>query len=145
MKNFKPIYSLLLLFCFFSCGNTNEDVNNNANEIEDLFDTKQASSIKKDSIVYYNGNQQAIDVNVGEKFGFIFEADQQDLLWNLASNMDQHILYLSEMYEPNFNSDNSLGNGLQLYTFSAISKGNSKLVFNSKNDKEKKSIQIHIK
>ena len=129
----------------FSCGNKADNSNEVETNEEELLDTKEAKSIIKDTITFYNGNQKKIEVDFGHYFGFLFEADQQDLQWELVPPMNHQIAYVSESFEPEVDSDNQKANGKQYFVFSALKSGQSTIKFKSKKTQEVKSIQINIK
>ena len=139
------LITLLIPILFISCGNKADTLNEVETNEEELLATNEAKSIVKDSITFYNGNQKRIDVDFGHYFGFLFEADQQDLQWELVPPINDKIAYVSESFEPEVDSENQKANGKQYFVFSALKSGQSTIKFKSKKTQEVKSIQINIK
>ena len=139
------ILALFALITFNACGNNADNSNEVETSEEELLDTNEAKSIIKDSITFYNGNQKSIDVNFGHYFGFLFEADQQDLQWELVPTINHQIAYISESFEPEVDSENQKANGKQYFLFHALKSGQSTIKFKSIKTQEIKTIQIKIK
>lgn len=142
MKHYLNYIGLALLLLFSSCGKeTKSDIASNEDE---LVNALKPQSIVKDSFTYYNGLQKNIAVNYGEYFGFVFEADGQELEWEMSSAIDPNIAYVAESYEPEVDTEDAPANGKHYFTFHALTKGKAKLKFKSKNSKDIRTIHITI-
>lgn len=135
---------LLIFLIFISCGDKNGEASTTKNTEENIFDEKGAQSIQKDSVIYYNGLQNEINANFGEYFGFVFEADGQELQWQLESDIVSELYYVAESFEADIDSPKKEANGKQYFTFHALKAGNAKVSFKEKNSNKIKTIQIHI-
>ena len=134
----------MCLLIITSCKNNKKENTVTANESQ-LVNSEKPESIIKDSITYYNGNQKIIEITEGEYFGFMFETNAQDFKYRMTNAIDDSYLYVSESYEPQPDHEKEISNGIQLFTFKALKKGKSKITFQSKDSKETKTVQIHIK
>lgn len=143
MKHYLNFISLVLLIMFSSC--RKETKNEVALNEDDLVNAVKPQSIVKDSFTYYNGLQKNINVNYGEYFGFVFEADGQELEWEMESAIDPNIAYVAESYEPEVDTEEAKANGKHYFTFHALSKGKAKIKFKAKHAKEVRTIHITIK
>lgn len=143
-KNNYNTWIVLSLLIFISCGNNKKQNTVTSNESQ-LINSEKPESIIKDSITYYNGNQKVIEITEGEYFGFMFETNGQQFNWRMENAIDDSYHYIAESYEPQPDHVEEVSNGIQLFTFKSLKKGKTKIVFQSKDSKEKKIIQIHIK
>ncbi|HEY4540397.1 MAG TPA: hypothetical protein VIG94_10355 [Faecalibacter sp.] len=143
-KNNYNTWIVLSLLIFISCGKNKKQNTVTSNESQ-LINSEKPESIIKDSVTYYNGNQKVIEITEGEYFGFMFETNGQQFNWRMENAIDDSYHYVSESYEPQPDHVEEVSNGIQLFTFKSLKKGKTKIVFQSKDSKEKKIIQIHIK
>lgn len=128
-----------------SCGDNNAEQINSASSEDAILETEKPQSFIKDSFTYYNIHQKNVDVDKDQYFGFVLKAEGQDLQWNLDPNIGDNLAYVSEVYEPELDLEDSKSDGKQYFTFQAAKKGTTKLKFISKVSKDTKTIQIHIK
>ena len=143
MKHYLNFIGLAFLLVFSSCRKeTKSDIALNE---DDLVNAVKPQSIVKDSFTYYNGLQKNIDVDYGKYFGFVFEADGQELEWEMESAIDPNIAYIAESYEPEVDTEEAKGNGKHYFTFHALYKGKAKVKFKAKNSKDVRTIHITIK
>ena len=130
---------------FISCGEKDSEKSNSATTEEAMLETEKPQSLIKDSFTYYNAQQKKVDVVTDQYFGFVFKAEGQDLQWQLDPNIGANLAYVSEVYEPELDLEDSKSDGKQYFTFQAAKKGESKLKFISKVTQDTKTINIHIK
>jgi len=141
MKNSLKYLLFIGIMTVTSCNNKDSVENS---EQEKVMDSNEAKSFIKDSITYYNGNQEQINLKQGEYFGFAFEADSQDLGWKMDPKLSSGVTYISESYEPVVQKREDLNNGAQYFTFQALEKGTSTFTFQAKKSDIKKSIKVNI-
>ena len=141
MKSIVIIFSLLL-FTFFSCKSANEDKEDL--NTSDSFITNNQDLILKDSVTYYNSQQKTLNINYTDYFGFMFDADDQDLEWKLDPSINQNVFYVSEVYEPNLNVEELPLKGKQFFTFQALKKGKANLKFLSSKTNEFRTVEVII-
>lgn len=139
------VYTFFGLIFFTGCNGNENKLSEEEKKENELLDTEEAKSVVKDSIIYFNGNQKTIELNENQYFGFLFEADDQNLEWVLDPSIDQNLAYVSESYEPEFGNEKKKLNGKQFFTFQTLKKGKSTVKFVSKNKEMSKLIEIVIK
>lgn len=142
MKFISSVGLFSLILFLNSCSDKKVENEDNVSKVEALLDADQPQSLVKDSFTYYNGLQKVITIPSGEYFGFVFEADDQNLMWTLDQSIGNELAYISESFEPILNKSEK--NGKQYFTFKAERKGKTKLQFKAKNSSDLKSIEIHI-
>lgn len=131
-------FSLLLISC-------NKDESKQEKEENNVLKTELPESFERDSITYYNGNQQKIDISLDQYFGFGFMTEGQELEWELDSILSPNLAYVSEIYEASTDTKKEIKSGKQFYTFQANKKGIAKIKFKSKLNNQSKVIEINIK
>lgn len=145
MKFIFRTFILATSFAFVSCGEKENLESESTSSEEVVLESENPQSFVKDSFTYYNEHNKKVDVATDQYFGFVFKTDEQNLLWELDPKIDNNLVYVSEIYEPELDQPEKKSDGKQYFTFQASKKGNTKLKFISKISNETKTIHIHIK
>ena len=134
----------LSLFLILTACSKDEQKNDKEINSDAIVNADEPQSFVKDSFTYYNGLQKNITINSGDYFGFVFEADQQDLLWKFDQSLGRELAYVSESFEPVLEAKEKSENGKQYFTFKAEGKGKTKLQFRGKNANDLRVIEVNI-